>query len=282
MVHTVFFLQRWWGAHRYFLERWCGARKLFLQKWCDAHMSFLQTWCDAHRFSYKFEGVVHTDFSYRESGLHTCYSYSVVHTDFSYKQLWGAHRFFTYTNIFYIRVPNRVLYVYKTCFVGVHVPSMFCTCTEHVQNMFCTRTKHAHVKRKEPYSAPTCFIRLNSIGICPADLVTKTQRLQSLSLCRATPTPLRPRPRHAHTTPKPRPRHAHATPKPGPSQAQAAPMQRPSHAHATPKPRPRHAQATPKPRPTEQARASLCAPPFFLRVNPTVNCLGKKHKSVSA
>ena len=69
---------------------------------------------------------------------HVCsYRDGVVHTDFSYKKWWGAHRFFTYTNILYIRVPNRVLYVYKTCFVGAPVPNMFCTCTEHVQNIFC-------------------------------------------------------------------------------------------------------------------------------------------------
>ena len=81
-------------------------------------------------------------------------------------------------------------------------------------------------------------------------LVTKTQRLQSLSLYRATPTPPKPRPRHAQATPTPRPR-----------------------------PRPSHAHATPKPRPTEQARTSLRTPLFFLRGNPTVNCLGKNSHS---
>ena len=57
--------------------------------------------------------------------------------------------------------------------------------------------------------------------------------------------------------------HAHATPKPRP----ATPKPHPSHAHATPKPRPSHAQLS--------RRAQACAHLFFfLRVNPTVNCLG--------
>ena len=158
------------------------------------------------------------------------------------------------------------------------------------------------------------FFTFHSIGICPAELVTKTRRLQSHCLytgprprhAHATPTP-RPHPPPPHhatpATPKPRPRHAQATPpKPRPGHAQATPSHahkpRPSHAQATPTPRPGHAQATPKPRPstpkppqatpTPRPRHAQATPnwagarkrvhTFFFKVNPTVNCLGEKNK----
>ena len=146
-LHADFLIEKVWCT-QFFLAKMVGCTQIFLRKmvWCTQIVLTKMVWCthvfltccDAQRFSYKY-GVVHTDFCYRDGGLHTCFSYrdGVVHTDFSYKKWWGAHRFFTYTNILYMRVPNRVLYVYKTCFVGVPVPNMFCTCTEHVQNILC-------------------------------------------------------------------------------------------------------------------------------------------------
>ena len=183
------------------------------------------------------------------------------------------------------------LCAWKVCFMHfesilVYFESMyFCTskvyfCTSEVyfwllRHNVCNHCLYAHAGPRPPRPRHAtrhaqATPKLRSSMPCPRHATPKPRH--------ATPTPTpKPRPSHAHATPKPRPshahtprrRHAHATPN-------ATPKPRPRHA---PKPRPSHAHATPKPRPTEQARASLCTPLFSLRVNPTVNCLGKKHPS---